>query len=321
MSKTLSYYCQKFSRLRVDRTRGIAPHKPILLLSVIELVEQGNLRHNRVFLSPELIATFLKFWNQLGSDAHRSDIALPFFHLRGDEFWYLKANPGYEEAIASRQVRLKTINALREAVQYAYLDDELFENLQNPYSRLTLVNKLIKAWFSDNTHYIQGLWQVDALQDFENQLRQRGGAIYLPEDLKDEAKTVVRDAAFRRVIVSIYEFRCAFCGLQVINAFGQNIVDGAHIKPFSQFYDDSIDNGISLCKNHHWAFDHGWFTIADDYTLLISDNLREDSPHGTPMREFNGNRIWLPARQQHYPRIEALCWHREHIFGGDDLTR
>lgn len=315
-SKTLSYYCQKFSRLRVDRSQGIAPHKPILLLSVIDLIEQGLLRENRIFLSPELIASFLKFWNQLGSESHRADIALPFFHLRGDEFWHFKANPGYEEAIASRQVRLKSIKAIREAIQYAYLDGELFEHLQDPHSRLSLVNTLITAWFSDKADSIQRLWQIDALQDLENQLRQIGGTVYQPEDLKDEARTVVRDAAFRRAIVSIYEHRCAFCGLQIINTLGQNIVDGAHIKPFAMFYDDRIDNGISLCKNHHWAFDRGWFSIEDDYTLLISDELREESPHTTPMSEFQSQPIRLPVQEQYRPRIEAIRWHRENIFWG-----
>lgn len=320
MSKSLRYYCGRFSQLRVDRTRGIAPHKPILLLSIIDLIEQGLLRENRIFLSPELIATFLKFWNQLGSDGHRADIALPFFHLRGDEFWHFKANPGYEEAIASRQVRLKSIKALREAIQYAYIDDELFEHLQAPQSRLSLVSALTTAWFSDNADSIQRLWQIDALQDLENQLRQRGGATYQPEDLKDEARTVVRDAAFRRVIVSIYEHRCAFCGLQMIDAFAQNIVDGAHVKPFAIFYDDRIDNGISLCKNHHWAFDRGWFSIEDDYTLLISNDLREESPNAIPMRKFQGQPIHLPALEQYHPRLEALRWHRENVFKGPRIA-
>lgn len=315
MSKTLSYYCQKFSRLRVDRARGIAPHKPILLLSIIDLIEQGLLRENRIFLSPELIASFLKFWSQLAPEPHRSDIALPFFHLRGDQFWHLKPNPGYEGAIASRQVRLKTINALKAAVQYAYLDAELFDHLQDPRSRFNLVNTLIAAWFSDKTDHIQRLWQVNALQNEENHLRQGGGAEYRPEDLKDEARTIVRGAAFRRVIVSIYENRCAFCGLQIISALNQNIVDGAHIKPFSQFYDDRIGNGISLCKNHHWSFDRGWFAINDGYSIIVSSDLHEDSPHSTPMRELHGQPIRLPAQEQHRPRIEAVRWHRENVFG------
>lgn len=314
MNKDLNYYYQKFSKLRVDRSHGsVAPHKPILLLSVIDLVEQGIVRHNRIVLSAELIATFLKFWGQLGSDAHRSNIALPFFHLKSDGFWHLKPNPGYEVAIASGQ-RAGTINTLRQAINYAYLDDELFELLLIPNFRHSFISSLINTWFSSEQGQIESLLNINALQSEAEDLRQSGGAIYQPEDLKDEAKTVVRDAAFRRVIVSIYEYRCAFCGLQVIDGLGQNIVDGAHIKPFSQFYDDRIDNGISLCKNHHWGFDRGWFAIEDDYTLVISVGLREESPHAIPMREFNGDRIRLPGQQQYYPRIEALRWHRENIF-------
>lgn len=313
-NKNLAYYCQKFSQVRVDRSHGsIAPHKPILLLSIIDLVEQGMIRHNRIFLSAELIATFLKFWSQLGSNAHRANIALPFFHLKSDGFWHFKPNPGYEAAIASGQ-RAGTINTLRQAINYAYLDNELFELLLIPNSRHSLVSSLIHTWFSSEQGQIESLLNINALQSEAEDLRQSGGAIYQPEDLKDEAKTVVRDAAFRRVIISIYEYRCAFCRLQVIDTLGQNIVDGAHIKPFSQFYDDRIDNGISLCKNHHWGFDRGWFTIQDDYTLLVSEDLREESPHATPMRDFQDQPIWLPSGSQYHPRLEALRWHREHIF-------
>ena len=71
-------------------------------------------------------------------------------------------------------------------------------------------------------------------------------------------------------------------------------------------------NGFN--KNHHWGFDRGWFTVQDDYTLVISEGLREESPHAIPMREFNGDRIQLPVHQQYHPRIEALRWHRENVF-------
>jgi len=314
MSKPLSHYCQKFSRLRVDRSRGIAPHKPILLLSVIELIEQGLLRQNQIALSAELIAAFLKLWNQLGSASHSPDIALPFFHLKGDGFWHFKANPGFSSLLSSK-TKIRAISALREAVQYAYLDNELFELLQLPASRDTLLKVLLDAWFSSKTQQVEEILQINAFQEFQNQLRETGGAVYQAVDLEDEARTIVRDAAFRRTVVSVYNFRCAFCGLQIISELNQNIVDGAHIKPFSQFYDDRIDNGISLCKNHHWAFDRGWFSLEDDYTLLISNSLREDSPHATPMREFHGRTIWLPSQEQYRPRLEAICWHRKNTFG------
>jgi len=56
----LVYYSRLFTKLRVDRAHGVAPHKPILVLSVIELIAQDKIKQNRIFLSPELISTFLK---------------------------------------------------------------------------------------------------------------------------------------------------------------------------------------------------------------------------------------------------------------------
>ncbi|NEO33209.1 MAG: hypothetical protein F6K36_22845 [Symploca sp. SIO3C6] len=71
---------------------------------------------------------------------------------------------------------------------------------------------------------------------------------------------------------------------------------------------------LSLCKNHHWAFDKFWFTINDDYTIRVADNLREDSPHATPIKDFENKSIRLPAHEQYYPRLEALQWHRKAFF-------
>ena len=313
--KDLNYYTKKFTKLNVDRAHGApAPHKPTLLLSIIELIDQGLLKHNQLPLSAELIAAFLKLWQSLGSTAHNADIGMPFFHLKSDGFWHFKPNPGFE-ALLSSGAKVRGVGVLRQAVEYAYLDDELFELLQQPVSRNTLITVLLDAWFADKTQQVQEILRVNAFAEFQQELLATGGKVYQPDALQDEAKVVVRDAAFRKTIISIYDYRCAFCGLQILNSLGQNIVDGSHIMPFSQFYDDRIDNGISLCKNHHWAFDRGWFSINDDFTLAVAADLRENSPNTKPMREFNGDRIHLPAQPQYYPRLEALRWHREHTFG------
>lgn len=208
----------------------------------------------------------------------------------------------------------KSLLAIKELIQYAYLDNTLFELLQDPVSRNSLVNVLTTTWFSDKTQQIERLFQINSFRDFQDRLREQGGAIYAVEDLKDEEKLVVRDAAFRRIVVSVYQNHCAFCGLHVVNSLGQNIVDGAHIKPFSEFRDDRIDNGLSLCKNHHWAFDRGWFGFNDDYTILIANDLREESLNSRPMREFQGEPILLPTLPNYFPRAEALAWHRENKF-------
>jgi putative restriction endonuclease len=296
----------------VSRSSGVAPNKPILLLSIIELISQGQIRQNQITLSAELISTFLNLWSNL-EPVRQPNIGLPFFHLRGDGFWYHYPKPGFELLINSH-VKIRTVSALQQTVEYAYLDQELFELFWNPDSRATLTDILISTWFSDKTQQIEQLLQVDAFQEIQERLRSQGGKVYQPEELEDEQTSIVRDAAFRKIVISVYEYRCALCGLQILNSLGQNIVDGAHIKPFSQFYDDRINNGLSLCKNHHWAFDRFWFTLNDDYTIVVADDLREDSPHATPIRAFQNQSIILPAHEQYYPRQDALQWHRQTFF-------
>lgn len=309
MTKNLAYYVNKFANLRVSRSSGVAPNKPLLLLSIIELISQGEIRRNQIPLSAELIATFLKLWSHL-EPVRKPDIGLPFYHLTSDGFWYFEMKLGFESLIAAK-VKIRTPSTIRQTVEYAYLDDELWSLLQNPQNRTVLTHTLINSWFNDRTSDIEPLLQVNAFAELQDQLQRSGGKVYQPEELEDEQAVIVRDGAFRKIVISTYNHTCAFCGLQILDSLGQNIVDGSHIKPFSQFYDDRINNGLSLCKNHHWAFDRFWFTINDDYTIIVAENLREDSPNAKPMREFRGDRIILPAQVQYYPRLDSLQWHRE----------
>ncbi len=308
----LSLYSKKISNLRVNRTRSIPPHKPILLLAVIELFEQGLLQKNQIYLSAELIAAFLKYWDRLGSTSYRANIALPFFNMTNEGFWHIKAKPGYE--FKSSRVILRRLGTLKEVVQYVYLDEQLFRLLRDRTSRRILLKAIVDVWFFNRYEHICELLQINTFQEFQEELRDKGGMLYKPEDLEDEEKTTVREAAFRRIVGAVYYYRCAFCGLQVINSLSQTIVDGVHIKPFGVSYDDRIDNGVSLCKNHQWAFENGWFTVDDNYKIIISNDLWEESPHAKSMRDFQGKRIFLPNQEQYFPRIESLRWHRENIF-------
>ena len=59
-------------------------------------------------------------------------------------------------------------------------------------------------------------------------------------------KSLFREAFFRKSVVHLYDYRCAFCRLKVTRSLSQSIVDGAHIKPFSEFYDNRVDNGTLI---------------------------------------------------------------------------
>jgi putative restriction endonuclease len=310
MSKDREYYAAKFTRLNVNRKAGVpAPHKPILLLAVIEMIEQNKITDNRIELSPELIATFLKYWSNLVFTQHQSNISLPFFHLKGDQFWHLAPSMSYGGSIADIK---PSLTALRNAVRYAYFDDALFEQLTDASSRLYLTRVLLQKWFPSNEIQLDQIYAVDELGNIQHQLVKDGGAVYTVDELKDQDRIFVRNSAFRRVITSLYEHRCAFCKLKIVSRDNQNIVDGAHIKPFAEFRDDRFDNGLALCKNHHWAFDRGWFSIGDRYELIVAGDriLEEPSPGARSMHDFHGESIFLPAQPGNQPRLEALQWHR-----------
>jgi len=199
-------------------------------------------------------------------------------------------------------------------VRYAFIDNELFEILQDAASRFRLAHVLVQVWFPNQNIQLQKIYEVDEFENIQRKLCEQGGTIYKIEDLKDEEKIFIRNAAFRKVVVSLYEQRCAFCKLRIISQNNQNIVDGAHIKPFSEFRDDRFDNGVALCKNHHWAFDHGWFSIDDDYKLIVPNNqFYEEVPAGTKsMKDFHGEKLLTPAQTAYRPRTEALQWHRNY---------
>jgi putative restriction endonuclease len=162
--EVLQYYARKFQRLRVDRAHGVAPHKPILLLAVMERFARGQMPENRIDLSPELNRTFLKYWSYLGSANHYPDISRPYFHMKSGKFWHLVMHPGFEPILAAK-IKLKTFQEVKQAVNYAYLDEDLFDLLQERDSRESLLAVLVGRWFPGQLAEIKKIAHTDDFQD------------------------------------------------------------------------------------------------------------------------------------------------------------
>jgi putative restriction endonuclease len=309
--RTLQDYLQILSSLNVSysKEKGKAPYKPILLLVVIDLIAQGLIKENKILVSDNLIEIFDKYWSALGKSAYKGGLTYPFFHLKNDGFWHLEFQRGFEGS------RPRTVNQLKKYVQYASLDDNLFNFLQNQFTRQTIVDVLVEVWFSDKYSNLENILQLD--QDFQEQIHEELGSVVEQDDAEPKAvlkKSYIRNPLFRKTVVFLYGYRCAFCELKILQSSNQVIVDGAHIKPFAKFFDDKIDNGISFCKNHHWAFDQGLFSIGDEYKILISKRFQEESPFAKSMKEFEDKKLLLPDYEAYFPRLEAVQWHRENVF-------
>ena len=201
-NKNLAYYRQHFADLNVNNTRqrGKANHKPILLLSIIDLIAQGIIRDNRIYVSDDLVKTFNKYWDVLGSDSHQRGLHYPFWHLEGDGFLH---NTLKSEFNGSKP---KTTNKLREAVEYGSWDNELFDLLQDQNSRAELIDTLIAKWFSLNRDDIGDILEVN--QDFENVTETEIEISATSGILDGEprfylTKSAVRNAFFRKAVVHI----------------------------------------------------------------------------------------------------------------------
>jgi predicted restriction endonuclease len=119
-----------------------------------------------------------------------------------------------------------------------------------------------------------------------------------------------RNPAFGIGVKRVYDNTCAICGSRLKSPEGHYEVQGAHIYPKSHNGKDDVRNGICLCRMHHWAFDVGWISISDDYTVLGKPNLPQEK-HYNFIRDYIGRKIRLPIEECFKPHPIYLSAYRK----------
>lgn len=266
LEKSLSYYVHCFTNLRRSASNGGAPHKPILLLSVIEMFEKGLLSTSEVFILPELVASFRSLWSKIVTTQHSSTFSLPFFHMKSEPFWKLLPNAGYELWVNSGN-RIVGFKNLLNAVRCAYLDSELVTFLLDPQNRDVLRLSLLHHYFRTPLSDLYPTTEDSLLSNWlETNSEEYKKQIFNLKNTVDEntfqEEIFIRSGIFRREIPKIYNSACAISELKIDATANIRMVDACHIVPFSETYDDSINNGIALCPNLHRAFDRGLLTLS-----------------------------------------------------------
>ena len=136
-------YEKRFSTLRVNSGgANKSPHKVAMLQAVMDLVESGEVTNNRFYFDDNLKSHFTKRFQALASSSDRDNPHLPFFHLRSEGFWHHKIRPGQQKPY--QQLTTATSQGAIDAhIDYAFLDDELFELLGNRIARELLRSALL----------------------------------------------------------------------------------------------------------------------------------------------------------------------------------
>lgn len=105
-------------------------------------------------LSENLSTRFQRFWsvyieNKVEFSPFRCVPRTPFWHLRTEPFWHFKLKNGRTnigEIVAPGQTA--TVGKMRENIEYAYFDEDLFSLLKDSAHRDKLANVLFKNYIN-----------------------------------------------------------------------------------------------------------------------------------------------------------------------------
>ncbi len=321
MNKNLSYYVNCFTHLRRDLKNGGAPHKPILLLSVLGLFSRGLFYNNEIRILPELVALFKSNWNKLVDTNHHPIFTLPFYHMNSEPFWKLIPNVGCEKWIESKS-SMRSFSNLNSAIKVTLIDEQLSKLLLQPENRDILKISILDRYFPDNkTKYgsdeNNDLFSSSVVQESSKKYKKKIIELKSTIDTSSfQEEIFIRSGIFKREIPKIYNNSCAISGLRIDAITNISMIDACHIIPFSEGYNDSLTNGLALCPNLHRAFDRGLISISNNYKVILNNNFIENEKSTLNLTQFNDTKIILPDNKEYYPSIESLIHHRKR-FGFD----
>lgn len=111
--------------------------------------------------------------------------------------------------------------------------------------------------------------------------------------------------------ISAHGYGCALTSLRLTTITAGSVVDAAHMHQFDDSRNNEPQNGIALCKNAHWCFDQGLWSLTDDCRVLVGiDRFDGASPDGKSMASYHGLKIRLPTDSRMHPSPVHLSWHR-----------
>ena len=315
-------YIKQFAHLRrafgvvwSAATKNQAPHKPILLLALLDLVARGVISSSFIAVTGDLVELnelFNLYWRRIIPLGQTSSIAFPFSRLHTEPFWELVPLPGKEINPATKN-NVNSLSQLRTLALGARMDLDLFYYMQQPESRNALREALLQSCFSEDARMAlkeQACINAEAYS-YSLELEQKAHLPLVQETLDaDSYKTAARDQGFRRIVIKAYDHRCALCGVRIITPEQYTVVDAAHIIPWSKSKNDDIRNGMALCKLCHWSFDNGMLGVSDSYNIVTSRHIGSHSNTPGFLLTLNGRNIIPPSDRDLWPAQQYLAEHR-----------
>ena len=134
--------------MRLGRYRGrVKPHKPILLIAVLDLMDAGHISENRVYFDDRLCSRFERLFCAVAKDRDWCQPAPPFFHLRSSGFWFHKPRPGRQASYAELETSGGYSKRIVDNIAYGFFDPDTYSVVMDREARKRLRDYVLSTFF------------------------------------------------------------------------------------------------------------------------------------------------------------------------------
>lgn len=287
-------WLERAEKLRQWTGNGVrAPHKPLLLLYALGQFQgdaDGALRYSAV---EEDLKRLLSEYGP----ANKTTPAYPFHHLVSDGVWEVRTDRG-------RGSPGSGVRELRATGAAGRLAPELRAALRREPSLLgRMARMLLDQHFPPSLH--GELCEAVGLQ---------------LEPAESEPLTAgrrQRDRRMRELVLTAYEYQCAFCGYDGRIGTMPVGLEAAHVRWWAFDGPDDIDNGLCLCALHHKLFDRGVLGVGEGHRILVSQRFVGQSPTAREHVTALAGRPLIGPQPGTSPIAAAhRSWHTRQVFHG-----
>ncbi len=296
-------HCQQWlnrlANLNAATVRGQrAPHKPLLLLSIMDMIEDGALTAEWISLTPDLFSRFQMYWPIVHERQQtKANIKMPFHALGGDR-----------DRVWERYTEDEAPSLSQNTTKRCRMDPILWECLLDENFRKEARLRLISSFFPTDEQVVLYA-RLDLPEPNVNDIREykKNAQAHAASRKKG------RDFRFRSSILTGYRYTCALTGYS-LNTTEANLVEAAHIHQHSESGDDDPTNGLALTPDAHWMFDKFLWTV--DYrdsqfiVLVAQDRFTDSSPTGRTLRVHHKKPLYFVQETKLRPDPMYFEWHR-----------
>ena len=215
---------QAFQNIRVwKRAEERAPHKPLLLLYALAHYSRGGAREIAYSRIDEGLRELLIEFGPVRS-SYRPEF--PFWHLQSDGLWELDHPGDLQPRRGGSSPSRREL--LAKDVQGGFPDPIFRAVRADPSLLADLTHELLDAHFPASIH--DDILSAIGL-DLQAVRRRRRS----------------RNPAFRGLVLTAYEHRCAVCGFELRLGRHDLGLEAAHIMWHQAGGPDTVQNGVALC--------------------------------------------------------------------------